>query len=52
VHKKVAAVGRRRNVLDKQIVQAIVAMPICQCQIQRALYLPAKLPRLSFNLPS
>jgi hypothetical protein len=52
VHQEVPAVRRRRHVLNEQIVQAIVAMPICQCQIERTLYLPAKLPRLSFNLPS
>ena len=46
VHEKVPAVGRRRHVFNEQIVQAIVAMPICQSQIERALYLPAKLPRL------
>jgi len=27
-------------------------MPICQREIQRALYLPAELPRLSFDLRS
>jgi hypothetical protein len=52
VHEKVPAVGRRRHVLNEQIAQAIVGTPICQCEIQRALYLPAELPRLSFNLPS
>lgn len=52
VYEKVSAVGRRRHVLNEQIVQAIVAMPICQCQIERALYLPAELPCLSFNLTS
>jgi hypothetical protein len=51
VHEKVPAVGRRRNILNEQIVQAIVGMPICQREIQRALYLSAELPRLSFNLP-
>jgi hypothetical protein len=52
VHKKVPAVGRRRNVLNEQIVQAIVGMPISQREIQRALNLSAELPRLSFSLSS
>jgi hypothetical protein len=52
VHEKVPAVGRRRYVFNEQIVQAIVGMPICQREIQRALHLPAELPRLSFSLPS
>ena len=51
VDEKVPAVGRRRNVLNEQIVQS-VGMPICQREIQRALYLSAELPRLSFNLPA
>jgi hypothetical protein len=50
VDEKVPAVGRRRNVFNEQIVQAVVGMPICQREIQRALYLSAELPRLSFNL--
>ena len=37
VNQKVPAVGRRRNVLDKQIVQAVVGVAICQRKIQRAL---------------
>ena len=49
--EKVPAVGRRGNVLNEQIVQA-VGMPICQREIQRALNLSAELPRLSFNLPT
>jgi hypothetical protein len=52
VHEEVPAVRRRRHVLNEQIVQAIVGMPICQREIQRALYLSAELPRLSFNLPT
>ena len=52
VHQEVPAVGRRRNVLDEQIVQAIVGMPIRQREIQRTLNLPAELPRLSFTLPA
>ena len=52
MHKKLSAVGRRRNVFDEQIVQAVVGMAICQREIQRALYLSAELPRLSFNLPT
>ena len=39
MHEKVPAVGRRRNVLDEQIVQAIVGMPICQREVQGALHL-------------
>jgi hypothetical protein len=50
--EQVPAVGRRRNVLNEQIVQAIVGMPICQREIQRTLYLSAELPRLSFGLPA
>jgi hypothetical protein len=50
VHVEVPAVRRRRNVLNEQIVQAIVGRPIRQREIQRTLYLPAELPRLSFNL--
>jgi hypothetical protein len=49
VYEKVPAVGRRRNVFDEQFVQA-VGVPICQREIQRALHLPAELPRLSFSL--
>jgi len=52
VHQKMPAVWRRRHVLDEQIVHAIVGLSICEREIQRALYLPAELPRLSFNLPS
>ena len=48
--EKTPAVGRRRNVFNEQIGQAVVGMPIGQCEIQRALYLSAELPRLSFNL--
>jgi hypothetical protein len=47
-----SAVGRRRDLFNEQIVQAVVGMPIGQREIQRALYLPAELARLSFNLPS
>jgi hypothetical protein len=50
VHEKVPAVGRRRNVLNEQIVQAIVGMPISQREIQCALNLSAELPRFSFGL--
>jgi hypothetical protein len=46
----VSAVGRRRDVFNEEIVQAVVAMPIGQREIQRALYLSAELPCLSFNL--
>ena len=52
VDEKVPAVGRRRNVFNEEIVQAVVGMPICQREIQCALYLSAELPRLSFNLPT
>jgi hypothetical protein len=52
VHQQVPAVWRRRNVFNEQIVQAIVGMPICQREIQCALYLSAELPRLPFNLPT
>ena len=51
MNEKVSGVGRRRSVLDEQIVQAVVGMAICQREIQPALYLSAELPRLSFNLP-
>jgi hypothetical protein len=52
MHEQVPAVGCRRHVLNEQIVQAIVGMPICQCEIQRTLYLTAELSRLPFNLPT
>ena len=52
VREKVSAVGCRRDVFNEQIVQAVVGMAICQREIQRALYLSAELPRLSFNLPT
>jgi hypothetical protein len=52
VHEKVPAVGRRGHLFDEQIVHAIVGMSICEREIQRALHLPAELPRLPFNLPS
>jgi hypothetical protein len=52
VHQKVPAVRRGRNVLDKEIVQAVVGVSICQREIQRALNLSADLPRLSFGLPA
>ena len=52
VHEEVSAVGCRRDVFNEQIVQAVVSMPICQREVQRALYLSAELPRLSFNLPT
>jgi hypothetical protein len=50
MHQKVPAVRRRRHVLYEYIVQAIVGVPICQREIQRTLYLSAKLPRFSFGL--
>jgi hypothetical protein len=52
VDEKVPAVGRRRHLLDEQIIQAIVGVPICQGEIQCALNLSAELPCLSFNLLS
>jgi hypothetical protein len=52
VHQQVPAVRRRRDVLDEQIVQAVVGVPICQREIQRALYLSAELPRLPLGLPA
>jgi hypothetical protein len=48
--EKVPAVGRRRHVLNEQTVRAVVGIPICQREIQRTLYLSAKLPRFSFGL--
>jgi hypothetical protein len=52
VHQQVPAVRRRRNFLDEQIVQAVIGVPICQREIQRALYLSAELPRLALGLPA
>src|SRR5687767_7895370 len=52
VHQKVPAVRRRGHVLNVQIFQAIVGVPIRQREIQRALNLSAELPRLSFSLSS
>jgi hypothetical protein len=52
VHQEVPGVGRRRNVLDEQIVQAIVGVPICQREVQCALHLTAELPCFSFSLPT
>ena len=51
MYEEVPAVGRGRNVLDKQIVQAIIGLSLGQREIQRTLYLSAELPCLSFNLP-
>ena len=46
------AVRRRRDILDEQIVQAIVGMPICEREVQCPLHLPAELPCLSLSLPT
>lgn len=52
VHQQVPAVRCRRNVLDEQIVQAVVGVSIREREIQRALYLSAELPRLPLRLPA
>ena len=52
MHEQVSAVGRRRHFLNEQIVQAIIDLPLGKREIQRTLYLPAKLPGLAFTLPA
>jgi len=52
VHEKVPAVWRRRNVLDEQIVHAIVGTAICKREVKCPLHLSAELTCLSFSLPT
>ena len=52
MHEQVPAVRRWRHILNEQIVQAVVCVPIGEREIQRTLYLSAELPRLAFGLPT
>jgi hypothetical protein len=52
VHQQVPAVGRRRHLLDEQIVDAIVGMAIREREVECPLHLSAELTRLSLSLPT
>jgi hypothetical protein len=52
MHQQVPAVRRRRHLVDEQLVQAIILVPISQGEVERPLHLPAELLRLAFALPT
>jgi hypothetical protein len=52
VHQQMPAVRGRRDLLDEQIVHAIVGMAICERQVECPLDLSTELTRLSLSLPT
>ena len=52
VNEKVPAIWSGSDLLNEQIIQAIIGMPICEREIQRPLYLPAELQCLPLSLPT
>lgn len=50
IHHEVAAIRGRKNLVDEEILNAIANGTVGECQVQRALHLPAELLSLPLSL--